>query len=115
MVTLDEKKYATEQWNLTKSYTMVRRSFWSIPGYHSKNLPSTAALRYIINKFEAHGTLLDRRNGKKRIISCKQVNEVKHLYRIKQRISLRIAARKLRFSTRKVSNILINLSSEKGI
>ena len=85
---------------------MVIRSFRSIPGYHSKNLPSSAALRCIINKFEAHGTLLDRRSGKKRIISCKQVNEAKHLYRNKQRISLRIAARKLRFSTRKVSNIL---------
>ena len=106
MLTLDEKKYAIEQWNLTKSYTMVRRSFRSIPGYHSKNLPSTAALRYIINKFEAHGTLLDRRSGKKRIIYCKQVNEVKHLYRNKQRISLKIAARKFRFSTGKVSNIL---------
>ena len=84
---------------------MVRRSFRSIPGYHSKNQPSTAALTYTINKFEAHGTLLDR-SGKKRIISCKQVNEVKHLYRNKQRISLRIAARKLRFSTKKASNIL---------
>ena len=106
MLTLDEKKYTIEQWNLTKSYTMVRQSFRSTPGYHSRNLPSTAALRYIINKFEAHGTLLDRRSGKKRIISCKQVNEAKHLYRNKQGISLRIAARKLRFSTRKVSNIL---------
>ena len=76
MLTLDEKKYAIEQWNLSKSCSMVRRSFRSIPGYLSKNLPSTAALRYIINKFEAHGTLLDRRSGKKPIISCKQVNEV---------------------------------------
>ena len=64
MLTLDEKKYAIEQWNLTTSYIMVRQTFRSIPGYHSKNLPSTAALRYIINKFEAHGTLLDRRSGK---------------------------------------------------
>ena len=39
---------------------MVRRSFRSIPGYHSKNQPSTVALTYIINKFKAHGTLLDR-------------------------------------------------------
>ena len=93
MLTLDEKKYAIEQLNLMKSYTVVRRSFRSIPGYHSKNLPSTAALRYIINKFEAHGTLLDRTSSKKRIISCKQVNEAKHLYRNKQRISLRIEAR----------------------
>ena len=106
ILTLDEKKYAIEQWNLTKSYTIIRRSFRSIPRYHSKNLPSTATLRYIINKFEAHETLLDRRSGNKRIISCKQVNEVKHLYHNKQRISLRIAAIKLRFSTRKVSNIL---------
>ena len=106
MLTLDEKKFAIEQLDLMKSYTVVRRSFRSIPGYHSKNLPSTAALRYIINKFEAHGTLLDRRSSKKRIISCKQVNEAKHLCRNKQRISLRIAARKLRFSTRKVSDIL---------
>ena len=89
MFALDEKKYAIEQWNLTKSYTMVRRSFRSILGYHSNNLQSTAALRYIINNFEAHGTLLDGISGKKRIISCKQVNEVKHLNRNKQRISLR--------------------------
>ena len=99
-----------------KSYIVVKQSLRSIPGYCSKNLPSTTALRYIFSNFEARRTLLDRRSGKNRIISCMQLNRLKHLYRSRQRMSLRIRARKLEFSTSKVSNILrIVRSSEEEI
>ena len=59
-----------------------------------------------MNKFEVHGTLLDRRMGTKSVLESDQINRVRRLYREKQLISLRSASKKLDISTRKVKNIL---------
>ena len=106
MLTLQQKKHVIDKWILTISITSVRRSFRSMPGFHSKNLPSIMTLRNIVNKFEVHGTLLDRRKGKKSVLQSDQINRVRRLYREKQLISLRSASKKLDISTRKVKNIL---------
>ena len=106
MLTLQQKKHVIDKWILTISITSVRRSFRSMPGFHSKNLPSIMTLRNIVNKFEVHITLLDRRKGKKSVLQSDQINRVRRLYREKQLISLRSASKKLDISTRKVKNIL---------
>ena len=107
MFTLQQKKHVIDKWILTRSITLVRRSFRSVPGFHNKNLPSIMTLRNIVNNFEVHGTLLDRRKGKKSVLGSDQINRVRRLYREKQLISLRSASKKLDISTRKVKNILI--------
>ena len=106
MLTLEQKKHAIEKWILTRSITSVRRSFRFLPGFHSKSLPPISTLRNIVNKFEVHGILSDRRKGKKSVINSHQINRVKRLYREKQLISLRSASKRLQISTRRVRNIL---------
>ena len=107
MLTLQQKKHVIDKWISARSITSVRRSFWPMPGFHSKNLPSIMTLRNIVNKFEVHGMLLDRRKGKKSVLESDQFNRVRRLYREKQLIFLRSASKKLDISTRQVKNILI--------
>ena len=99
MLTLQQKKHVIDELILTRSINSVRRSFRSMPGFHSKNLPSIMTLRNIVNKFEVHRTFLDRRKGKKSVLESVLINRVRRMYREKQLISLRSASKKLDIST----------------
>ena len=106
MLSLEPKKFALEQWFLTHSITAVRRAFRIHLGIKWHNLPPTSSLWSVIKKFDSFGTLCDRRQGEKHSSNECDVRRVKHLHSRKQRISLRVATRKLDISAYRIRNIL---------
>ena len=106
MISLEQKKFALEQWFLTHSITAVRRAFRTHLGIKWHNLPPTSSLWSVIKKFNSFGTLCDRRQGEKHSSNKCDVKRVKHLHSRKQRISLRIASTKLDISAYRIRNIL---------
>ena len=106
MLSLEHKKFALEQWFLTHSITTVRKTFKTHLRIKWHNLPSTSSLWSVIKKLDNFGTLCDRRQGKKHSSNECDVRRVKHLYSRKQRISLRVASRKLDISAYRISDIL---------
>ena len=106
MLSLEQTKFALEQWFLTHSITAVRRAFRTHLGIKWHNLPSTSSVWSVIKKFDSFGTLCDRRQEKKHSSDECDVRRVKHLYSRKQGISLRVASRKLDISAYRIRNIL---------
>lgn len=75
MFSLEDKIFIVQQWNSFQPLATIRRSFRRRDArYHGKNLPSLRTIRYVIDNFQKHGTVLDRRkshfvnNG--RVLSC---------------------------------------------
>ena len=106
MLTLEEKKFVVQQWNITRSWIAIRRAFLKRPGYHAKNLPALSSLKLVVNKFNEFGSITDRRKGKKSAITSSEIKKVERLYKNRQLISLRSAIRRLQISRWKVRNIL---------
>ena len=50
MLTLEEKKFVVQQWNITGSWIAIRRAFLKRPEYHAKNLPALSSLKLFVNK-----------------------------------------------------------------
>ena len=106
MLTLEEKKFVVQQWNITGSWIAIRRAFFKRPGYHAKNLPALSSLKLVVTKFNEFGSITDRIKGKKSAITFTEIKRVERLYRYRQLISLRSASRRLQISRWKVRNIL---------
>ena len=90
---------------LTHPITVVRRAFRTHLGIKWYNLRYTSSLWSVIKKFDSFGTLCDRQGKKHSSNEC-DVRRIKHLYSRKQRISLRVASRKLGISAYRIRNIL---------
>ena len=106
MLTLEEKKFVVQQWNITGSWIAIRRAFLKRPGYHAKKLPALSSLKLVVNKFNEFGSITDRIKGKKSAITSTEIKKVERLYRNRQLISLRSASIRLQISRWKVRNIL---------
>ena len=106
MLSDEEKIHAIKVWYSTKSLTKVQRSFRKRPGYHAKNLPRFSPLQWIVNKFEQHGTVQDRRRGSELSIKEYEVKNVQRLYKNTQSLSLCSASRRLNMTRQNVSKIL---------
>ena len=106
MLSLDEKKYIIKIYYKYGSFVAARRSFLTRNGYHAKNLPSISTIRYVVKKFERTGCVNSACKGKKCDITEDDVNRVARLYAARQRLSLRLASKKLELSTQKLRNIL---------
>ena len=88
MLTLEEKNFVVQQWNITGSgsWIAIRRDFLKRPGYHAKNLPVLSSLKLVVNKFNEFGSITDRRKGKKSAITSTEIKKVERLYRNRQLI-----------------------------
>ena len=84
MLTLEEKKFVVQQWNITGSWIAIRRAFLKRPGYNAKNLPALSSLKLVVNKFNEFGSITDRRKGKKSAITSTEIKKVERLYRTRQ-------------------------------
>ena len=75
MLTLEEKKFVVQQWNITGSWIAIRRAFLKRPGYHAKNLPALSSLKLVVNKFNEFGSITDRIKGKKSAITSTEIKK----------------------------------------
>ena len=106
MLSLEQKRFALEQWFLTHCIIAVRRAFRTHLGIKWHNLPFTSSLWSVIKKFDSFCTLCGRRQEKKHSSDECDVRRVKYLYSWKQGISLRVVSRKLDISAYRIRNIL---------
>ena len=77
MLTLEDKKFVVQQWNITGSWIAIRRAFLKRPGYHAKNLPALSSLKLVVNKFNEFGSITNRRKGKKSAITSTEIKKWK--------------------------------------
>ena len=118
MLSLEDKIFIVQQWHSFQPLATIRRSFRRRDArYHGKNLPSLRTIRYVIDNFQKHGTVLDRRKShfvnKGRVLSPGKVERVRKVYRRKQKISIRAAARSSRVSQYFVQKILKKVLKKK--
>ena len=108
----EERIYIVRLWEVHKSYVKVRRALrLEFPArFHGKNLPNDAMIYRIVQKFTIHGTVVDRRlkNIPHRAarITSEQIKKVTKFYTRRQRISIRVAGRRLFISHNRVFKIL---------
>ena len=99
MLTLEDKVSIVQQWHSSHCIATVRRSFRQRDArYHGKNLPPRSVIWLVIDNFQQHGTVQDRRKShivkRDRVISPRKVMLVNQVYCNKQRVSLHLAAKK---------------------
>ena len=64
MFSLEDKIFIVQQWHSSHSLAIIRRSFRQRDArYHGKNLPSKRMIQYVIDNFQQHGTVVDRRKS----------------------------------------------------
>ena len=117
MLSLEDKIFIVQQWHSFQPLATIRRSFRRRDArYHGKNLPSLRTIRYVTGNFQKHGTVLDRRKShflNKGILSPGKVERVRKVYRRKQKISIRAAARNSQVSQYFVQKILKKVLKKK--
>ena len=108
MLSLEQKKFALEQWFSMHSITAVRKSFRTYLGIKCEGtaLPSTSSLWNVIKTSDRFGTFCDRWQGKEPLSERCDVQRVEHLYSRKQKILLRVSCRKLDISAYRTSNVV---------
>ena len=102
-----------DKWYETHSIALVRWAFRRHDmQYHGKNLPSRRSIERVLEKFRSNGTINDLRfnysahKGRDLNLTPAKIERVKTLYKRKQKLSIRRAARLSNVSRYFVTKIL---------